>query len=305
MITDGRAGVMDNPYYTWSPITTRPRLSWPDGARVAFAVITTLETMNWYPPAGTVLPPNVRFSRPGAYPVIPDVHTTSPYEYGNRVGAFRVLDVLSALGVRPTVAMDVAVARRSPYLVERLAEADAEFVGHGFSAETMITELMPEVEERQLISGSLDAMTEITGARPRGWIGSEYGESTRTVRLLAEHGIHYVMDWPTGEQPHPMITPMGDIVNLPVAIELDDLFTHVGRSISVNRFTRMITEHFDQLYEDSASSGRVLLLNVHPWIMGQPFRIKYLESAIAHIATRPGVWLATGGEIADSYNGQR
>jgi peptidoglycan/xylan/chitin deacetylase (PgdA/CDA1 family) len=295
------AGTMDNPYYDWSPIHTRPTLRWPDGARIAFGVVLTLESLDWYPPPDVVVPPTVKSLRPHAYPAIPDVHATSQYEYGNRVGVFRIMDVLQRYGVTPMVAMDATVAERSPFLVEYLSQRGVEFVGHGPSADRMITEAMPEAEEAELIQDSLDRLIAATGAMPRGWVGSEYGESSRTVRLLAEQGLDYVLDWPNDEQPHRMKVPVGRMVNLPVMIELDDLLTHVTRFIAVQRFSRMIIEQFDRLYDDAATTGRLFLLPVRPWIMGQPFRIKYFDEAIAAIVGRREVWAATGGAIVDAY----
>jgi peptidoglycan/xylan/chitin deacetylase (PgdA/CDA1 family) len=180
---------MDNPYYDWSPIYTRPVLRWPDNARVAVGVLILLESMDWYPAPGSVVPPTIRTFRPQAYPAIPDIHSTSQYEYGNRVGVFRVMDVLQRHGVTPTVAMDAAVAERSPFLVDYLLERGVEFVGHGISSDRMITEAMTEAEERSLVRDALSRIAAATGASVRGWVGSEYGESSRTVRLLAECGL--------------------------------------------------------------------------------------------------------------------
>jgi peptidoglycan/xylan/chitin deacetylase (PgdA/CDA1 family) len=295
---------MDNPYYDWSPISTRPVLRWPDEAQIAFGVVISLEHLDWYPKAGTIVPPSIQGFRPDAYPRILDLHNISQQEYGNRVGVFRIMDVLERHGVRPTVAMDAAVAERSPFLVEYLLRRGAEFIGHGLSSEQLITEKMSEADERAIISGSLDAIEMASGQRPRGWVGAEYGESTRTVALLAEYGVDYVLDWPTDEQPHMMKVPTGRMVNMPVMIELDDILQHVGRVIPVDRFARMITEQFDRLYLDGATTGRLFLLNVHPWVMGHPFRIKYFEEAIAHIMAEPHVWAATGAEIVDAYVGQ-
>lgn len=298
------SGVMDNPYYDWSPISTRPVLRWPGGARLAVAVVMSLEHLDWYPPSGTIIPPSMQGFRPETYPNILDLHNISQVEYGNRVGAFRITEVLDEHGIRPTVAMDAAVIRRSPFLVEHLLSRQGEFLGHGVSSEQTITEEMSEEQERTQIAESFEAVSAATGQRPRGWIGSDYSESTRTVALLAEQGFDYVLDWPTDEQPHPMKVPIGTMTNLPVMIELDDIFTHVNRVIPIQRFTQMITEQFDRLYFDGATTGRVFVLNVHPWVMGQPFRIKYFAAAMKHIASHPEIWLATGGEIVDAYRAQ-
>jgi len=119
--------------------------------------------------------------------------------------------------------------------------------------------------------------------------------------LLAEAGVRYVCDWPNDEQPYLMKVPRGQMVSLPVAVELDDVFTHTLRFIPIQRYATMIREAFDRLYADGATSGRLLVLSIHPTRIGQPFRVKYLESALAHIMSRHGVWAATGQEIVDWY----
>jgi hypothetical protein len=112
-----------------------------------------------------------------------------------------------------------------------------------------------------------------------------------------------VCDWPNDEQPYRMKVPVGQMVSLPVA-ELDDVFTHTVRSIPIQRYATMITEAFDRLYADGAVSGRLLVLNLHPTRIGQPFRIKYLDLALGHIMRHQGVWVATGREIVDWYVNQ-
>jgi peptidoglycan/xylan/chitin deacetylase (PgdA/CDA1 family) len=295
------AGMMDNPYYDWSPLVARPKLTWPGGASIALGVMLTLESMSWYPAEGTVLPSVVARMRPGAYPDTPDIHSISQWEYGNRVGVFRVLDVLARHAITPIAAMDVRVAERSPFLVKRLHDMGAEFVGHGLSADQMITEAMPEGEEKALIDGTLERLSATVGTPVRGWHGSEYAESSRTVRLLAAAGLDYVLDWPNDEQPCPMKVPEGRMLNLPVAVELDDIFATFDHQITAAELKRVSIDYFDRLYADGAETGRLLLLNVHPWVTGQPFRIRYFADVIDHICSHTAIWKATGAQIADWY----
>jgi hypothetical protein len=121
------------------------------------------------------------------------------------------------------------------------------------------------------------------------------------VRLLAEAGVEYVCDWPNDEQPYRMTVPVGTMISLPVTLDLDEVFTHRERGVSMPRWLRLVTEAFDGLYEDGAESGRLIVMNVHPYLIGQPFRIKYLDEALTHILRRQGVWSATAGEIVDWY----
>jgi allantoinase len=300
MPAERRVGT-DNPYVPWSPLPSRRPLRWPEGARVAVCVIVSLEQLEWLPPAGVVVPPSGRYG--GPYPATFDPLGPSLREYGNRVGVFRVMDALDRLGVPACVAMDASLAVGNPFLVEQCLRREWEFMGHGLVFSRMVTAQMGDEEEREYLARSLDTIGEVAGRRPRGWIGADYGESGRTVGLLAELGVEYVCDWPNDEQPYRMEVPQGRMVALPVSVELDAVFTHRLRGIPIGRWRDLVCESFDELHAAGETTGRLLVLNVHPYLLGQPFRIRYLEEALEHIAGTPGVWLATGSEIADWYLG--
>jgi peptidoglycan/xylan/chitin deacetylase (PgdA/CDA1 family) len=290
---------MDHDLYAWSPIVRRGPLKWPDDARVAVCVIVTLEHLEWPPPPGSYQPSTLAGGL-GSRPVL-DTMRVSHREYGHRVGIFRVLDVLARHGIRPTVAMDAMTAEHYGYLVRHCLARGAEIVGHGYSVSRMITSRMSEDEEREYIRTSLDALTRATGTRPTGWLGPEYGESTRTPALLAEAGIRYVCDWVNDEQPYRMTTPRGELFALPILYALDDVHALWDRRVPVDRYARMIMEAFDTLYQDGARGGRLLALHLHPWLIGQPFRIGDLNAALGAIRRRQGVWVASGSEIIDWY----
>ena len=195
LVMPGQRGFgMDHPHHPWLPMVKRAPLRWPEGAR------------------GGV----VRHCEPGAHGVanrrrgttgggrcragfgnrrFPDYTRKTHREYGHRVGIFRVLDALEAVGIRPTIAMDLMTAENYPYLVEHCLGRGAEIMAHGVSVTQMITSEMGEDEERGYIRRCLEGMESATGTRPRGWLGPEFGESARTPGLLAEAGVEYVCDW--------------------------------------------------------------------------------------------------------------
>ena len=290
---------MDHPHYDWSPITTRGILRWPQDARVALCVIVTLEHMEWLPPAGSFQPANLAGG--SAARPFPDYARLSHREYGHRVGIFRVLDVLEKHGIKPTVALDALTAANYPYLVRHLLDRGCEIIGHGVSVSRMITSNMTEQEERDYIHESLAALTTATGVTPQGWLGPEYGESSRTPQLLAEAGIRYLCDWANDEQPYPLTTPQGEMIALPIMLEMDDVNALADRRVDVDRYAQLLKDGFDTLYEDGAANARLLALHLHPWLIGQPFRIGYLDDALGHMVRRQGVWAASGGEIVDWY----
>lgn len=294
---------MDHDHYAWSPIVARPALQWPGGARVALCVIVTLEHVEWAPPKDSVQTPNLYTHLALARP-IPEFWSVSHREYGHRVGIFRVLDVLQKHGIRPTIALDAMTARHYPWLVRHCAQRNCEFIAHGISASRMITSRMSEAEEQAYIAESIEAVRDATGSDPLGWSGPEYGESTRTPQLLAEAGIRYVCDWANDEQPYRMKAAQ-PLYALPVMVELDDVFALRDRRFRIDEYAAQLKEAFDTIYRDSATSGRTLALNLHPWLMGQPFRIGFLDDALAHMVQCEHVWTATGSDIIDAYRSAR
>jgi peptidoglycan/xylan/chitin deacetylase (PgdA/CDA1 family) len=290
----------DNPYARWSPIVTRPPLRWPNGATVAAAVVVCVEHMEWEPDEDAV-PPSSMTSY-GPYPRAFQITGVSRPEYGGRVGVFRLLSALDRSEITPTIAMDAEGIGTRLRLVEECLNRGAEFVGHGMALNRTLSEGMSEAAERREIETSLSLVERATGRRPVGWLGSDYAESTRTVRLLGELGVRYVCDWPNDEQPYPLAAGERQMVALPVAVDLDDAMVQRIRRLPPARWARMVLESLAQLREDGANgSGRVLILNLHAHISGQPFRIRYVEEVLHALAAAEDVWLTTTGEVADWY----
>ena len=297
-----RAFGMDHPHHEWSPIISRPVLRWPDDARVALCVILVLEHMEWQAPDGSFVVANLAGgSAPRAFP---DYARLSHREYGHRVGIFRLLDTLEKHGITPTIAMDAITAANYPFLVRHCLDRGCEIIGHGVSVSRMISGNMSEAEEREYIRTSIDAVAQATGAAPQGWLGPEYGESERTPRLLAEAGLRYVCDWANDEQPFPMTTGDHPFFALPLLYELDDVASLAQRKVTVQDYQRRLTESFDVLHADGATNGRLMALNWHPWLVGQPFRIGAVDEALEYMMAQGGVWPATGSEIIDWYQSQ-
>ena len=293
---------MDHPHHEWSPIITRPVLRWPDDARVALCVILVLEHMEWEPPAGAFQVANLAGgSAPRAFP---DYARLSHREYGHRVGIFRLLDILERHNIPATIAMDALTAENYPYLVRHCLDRGCEIIGHGVSVSRMITGNMSEDEESDYIQSSIDSLARATGSAPQGWLGPEYGESERTPRLLAEAGIRYVCDWANDEQPFPMTAGDNPFFALPLLYELDDVASLAQRKVTVADYQRRLIESFDVLHDDGAATGRVMALNWHPWLVGQPFRVSAVDEALGYMMGKGSVWAATGSEIVEWYQSQ-
>jgi allantoinase len=287
---------VEHAYYPPRPIVSRPRLAWPNGAALAVAIVVSVEYYEMQPPEGAFLPPNLPggFGR-GPYP---DFRSFSLREFGNRVGIFRVMEILDRHGLKATAAIDARTATERPVIVDACRRRGWGIAAHGLAVTRVISSRMPEAEERAYIAESIDAVRRACGSAPAGWHGPEYGESTRTPALLAEAGIKYVLDWPNDDQPLVMQTPSGPLVSVPMAIDLDDVVAHWHRKITMARWRQAVADAVDRLLAEGRSNARLLVLNLHPWLIGQPYRATYLDEALADLKRRDGLWLAITDEIA-------
>jgi allantoinase len=289
-----RAPGMDHDHYPFSALPTRPRLAWPGGARVAYAVVVHLEFWELEPP-GTVLR-DPRFGDANG-DFRPDYRPYTMREYGNRVGIFRLFDALDRHGIKATVAANAAACERYPFLVEECLKRGWEIAAHGTHANRMVSSALGAHQERAIIARAAEAVERATGTRPRGWISQDFGESARTPALLAEAGFDYVADWPNDDQPY-MLTTKPPLVSIPSQAEWDDVQLLWHRRLATPRYPAFVAEALEVLHQEGAESGRYFGLGLHPWLFGMPHRIRYLNEALDRIAGFDGLWQAPLGAIA-------
>jgi allantoinase len=278
--------------FGYSAIIDRPPLRWPNGARVAVWVIPNIEHFLFDRPSTRIAD--------GALALNPDVLNYSWRDYGVRVGIWRMMDVMKRYGVPGTVALNSDVCRHYPRIIEAGNSLGWEWMGHGTSNSILINR-QSEAEERALIGQVIRDITDATGARPRGWLSPALSETVHTLDLLAEAGIEYVGNWVNDEQPYRMRVQSGTMVSMPYSAELNDIPALLGLHQSPETFGRMICDQFDVLYEDGATTGRVMSICLHPFLIGHPHRSKYFAAALKHITSRNEVWLAKGSEILDWF----
>lgn len=281
--------------FPYSPICDRPRLVWPNGARIALWVIPNVEHYLFDRPGLPLSPPLTRFT--------PDILNYSWRDYGVRVGIWRLMDLMHRHGIRGTAALNADVCAHYPRIIEAGNELGWEWMAHG-SNNSVVHSAQEEAEEQKLIRDALDAIERGTGRRPRGWLSPALTETARTPDLLAEAGIEYVANWVNDEQPYPMRVRSGRLHSIPYSAEINDIPAMIDQHHSAEEFGRMICDQFDVLYEDGAVTGRVMSICLHPFLVGHPYRSKHLDLAFAHIRSRSEVWFATGAEIIDWYRQQ-
>ena len=279
--------------YEDSFIFERKPFKWPGNKTLAVWIAPNVEVWHYDSPAGTGVSPNVRN-------IVPDVINYAWREYGMRVGLWRIADILDAAGVKATVALNSAVAEAHPKAMEEMKKRGWEFMGHGITNSENLAGLNLE-KERELIQTVLKTIEQATGQRPRGWLGSGLAETYNTLDILAEEGVIYCGDWNNDDQPYPMKVKKGRMFSIPYCMEINDIPLFIRKGYTGEQYFRSVVDQFDTLYADSAKQPRVMGIPLHPMIIGQPLRIKYLQRALAHMKKHERVWFATGSEIIDAY----
>jgi allantoinase len=279
--------------FPYSPIIHRPRLTWPSGANVALWVIPNIEFFS--------LEEKVPAGSGGTGTPVPDIPSWSARDYGNRVGVFRLMQVLERYGIRATVALNADLCAQHPAIIEEGQKRSWEWMGHNESNTRRLNEAPPG-EEQRIIHDALATIAQATGKRPLGWLGSGLQETWDTLDLLAAEGCEYVCDWTNDDQPYTMTLEGGrKLVSIPYSHEINDkpVFERAHRTAA--EFQEMICRQFDVLYREGAESGRVMAIAIHPYLTGVPHRIDAFDQALAYICRHDRVWKATGTEIARHF----
>jgi len=280
--------------YSYSGIATRPTYDWPGGKRLAVYLALNLEHFAFGECLGAELAPG------GPQP---DVLNYAWRDYGNRVGAWRLIELFDALGLPCAALANTAMYDYAPDLLAALRSRGDEFVGHGrTNAERQ--GVMAEADEALLIQECTQSMRQHEGRAPAGWLGPWISQSRVTPDLLQENGYSYLLDWCQDDQPIWFKTRRGRILSVPYPQELNDSPMIVGRKMDAAPFADMIIDNFDEMLEESARRPLVMGIALHGYLVGQPYRLRHLRRALQHIAQhRDRIWVTTPGAIAQHVSG--
>ncbi|HEX7855709.1 MAG TPA: polysaccharide deacetylase family protein [Sphingobium sp.] len=290
---------MDHDLYPWSNIFERGALNWPGGQKVLTWIVIDLE---WFP----ITPNDKPFRAPGhMQTVYPDYRHYTSRDYGNRVGIYRLLDALEKIGAKASIAANSAIAERYPVLIRDIVSAGHEIIAHATDMNATIASGVPEDEERAIIASSLDGIEKVAGPRPTGWLSIARSQSFNTPSLLAEAGLTYMCDWVNDDLPYRMQTPEGPILNLPLNHELSDRQILNVQQQSMASYCEQMQDAFAWLKaEADHHGGRMLSLNITPYITGLPYRMAEFEGLLQWLSQQPGHGFATGAQIAAAADPQ-
>ncbi len=278
--------------YEHSSIVGRPVYDWPNGTRLAVYFALGVEHYAFNEGMVENLVPGIPQ---------PDVLNTSWREYGNRVGAWRVLNAFAEYKLPLSILLNTAVYDEAPDLMAACRKAGCEIVAHGYSNSEMLSG-RNEAEEAAYIRCITESIARAEGTRPFGWASPWIAETLTTPDVLHEAGYSYLLDWCMDDQPVWMKTRNGRILSVPYSQELNDSSSGIGRQLTGNEFADMIVDQFDEMLRASADAPQVMSVILHSFISGQPFRLRALRRALDHIMKNAGsIWFTQPGAIASYF----
>jgi peptidoglycan/xylan/chitin deacetylase (PgdA/CDA1 family) len=276
--------------YGYRAITDRPEYDWPGGRRLAVYIGLNLEHFAFGAGLGAKLAPSLGE---------PDVLNYAWRDYGNRVGVWRMLEIFDALKLPAGVLVNSEIYGYCPEVVAAFRARGDEIVAHGrTNAERQGA--LDEAEEKALIEEATAVLAAAEGKAPAGWLGPWISESAVTPDLLQEAGYTYVLDWCGDDQPIWLQTRAGRLLAVPYPQEVNDIPAIPLHRMSPAEFTDLIVDTFEEMLAQSKAQPLVMGIALHPYLVGQPYRLRHLRRALEHIAAaRDKVWLTTPGAIAD------
>jgi allantoinase len=275
--------------YDFVPLPQRRDYSWPGGKRLAFCVTTNVE---WFAFGAGLGNDPAKIGEPQTH------RNYSWRDYGNRIGVWRLFELLDELKLPAGHCTNSLVYEYAPQITDAIRRRGDEIVAHGRTNAENLRGLW-EPDEERILREVTDTIARHEGRPPRGWLGAGAYETANTPDLLKELGYRYLMDWPMDDQPMWLSTRAGRILSVPYPIETDDAQTIVHRQHSAAEFCDMVVQQFDEMLEQSEHHPLVMNVSVHPYVFGQPFRLRRLRSALQHCVRHPRVWRCRPGDIAD------
>ena len=276
--------------YDYVPITRRPDFSWPGAKRLAVYIAINLEHFAFAEGLGAALAP------PGPQP---DVLNYAWRDYGNRVGAWRMLEMLDELRLPSCAIVNAAIFDHCPELPAAFVARGDEIVAHGRTNSERQGDL-DEAGEARLIAESTAAVARHVGGPPRGWLGPWISESPITPDLLHEAGYAYLLDWCHDDQPVWFRTRRGRILSVPYPQEVNDIPAIVARQMNAADFADLIIDQFREMERQAAAQPLIMGVALHPYVVGQPHRLRHLRRALADIAAaRERVFITVPGAVSD------
>lgn len=264
----------DHDFYPWSLSKDRGKGSLPGGAKVGVALVVPLEFF-------MLNPSGKPFKHPGAMQTpYPDLRHFTTRDYGNRVGAYRLLDVFASTGVKATFAANAVLLDRIQPLIEAIRAEGHEIAAHGWDTDSIHWGGVDPQTEESYVQRTLTAF-KAAGLRPRAWMSPARQQSFGTLDLIARAGFDICLDWEVDTIPLKAETKSGAVQLFPLLNELDDRTILAVKNHSEDEWRDQIIEAAAMTASEFSQRGaQVFGVTLTPYIAGLPFRIRALREMI-------------------------
>ena len=276
-----------------------PSAQWPSGARIALQFVVNYEeggencVLHGDPASEAFLSEIV-----GATPWIGQRHMSmeSIYEYGARVGIWRLLDLFRRKDIPLTLFAVAMALERNPAVADAVLEAGHEICSHGYR--WIDYRDVPLEAEREHLYKAIDIIQRVTGERPLGWYTGRTSDNTRKL-LVEEGGFLYDADAYNDDLPYWTRIADKDHLVVPYTLDANDMrFATPQGFNSGDQFFAYLRDSFDALYVEGARVPRMMSVGLHCRLVGRPGRIHALERFIDHVQQHDEVWICRRIDIA-------
>lgn len=276
-----------------------PDIRWPGGARLAVNFVLNYEEGSEYSLADGDDRTDATLTEV-SQPRVPrgdrDLAAESMFEYGSRVGFWRLYRLFQDRGLPLTVFAAALALERNPAATRAIADSEWDVVCHG--RRWIEHYLLDEATERDEIAQAFDSIQRLVGRPPEGWY-CRYGPSTATRRLLVEHGgFTYDSDAYNDELPYWVRVADRPHLVVPYSLATNDAKLVGGPLVTGRAFGEFLVDAFEELLAEAAVHPRMMSVGMHARILGQPGRVRGLRTFLDHIQDRDGVWICRRGDLA-------
>jgi len=275
-----------------------PVVRWPNGARIAVQVTINYEEGSEYSlldgdshrePTGEMTSPIPLDQR--------DLLNEAFFEYGSRVGVWRLLELLGRHQVPCTFLASGLALERNPELAREITRLGHEPAGHGWRWEEY--HAMPREQERAAIRKAVEAIERTTGERPLGWM-PRYGPGLNTRELLCEEGsfVYDSCHATNDDLPYFVQVHGKPWLVVPYSNDVNDARTFRGGGGGPDDFLRMMRYTFDMLHAEGGTHPKMMSIGLHCRVAGRPAMAWVVDRFLRYARKMPGVWFARRIDIA-------
>jgi len=280
----------------------RPHPAWPGGARIAVQIVLNYEEGSENSVLHGDASSETFLSEIIGAQAFPNRHMSmeSMYEYGSRIGAWRVLDEFARRRLPLTVFGVSMALERNPELVAAMLEAGHEIACHGWR--WISYQMVDEKTEREHIRVATEGIRRMTGGRwPLGWYTGR--DSPNTRRLVIEHGGYlYDADSYADDLPYWVRVADRDQLVVPYTLDANDMRFATNQGFNTgDQFYSYLRDAFDVLYTEGLESAKMMSVGLHCRLIGRPGRFRGLQRFLDYAQNHEAVWFCRRIDIAQHW----